>query len=390
MGVRENCADVSEMLGLLENILFEADRASQSGTVSQQIVQIMFRYTHNAKGAFGMLQFEHCERVLHALETVLDRVRRGECELDRGMLDAALSAVSALGRFVEGEENSQELNAAAQSFDPYLSGVDGAPAPRIQRCSFPISGRAEKRLEQARRSGAKTYVVNKLVGQGVSKQIYENLPVLADLKSAGAEVLAVWPPHEMLDAKLDQVPVQILCVSSLPDAQLAAGIFDTLVEVDFSPERISEPGRAAPVSGVSRPSPRFLIVEDEVVSRRLLSHMLAPRGVCDVVVDGQEAILSFILAIEEGVPYDMVFLDINLPRLDGRRTLRFLRRIEEERGLHITHPSRVVMTTALKDARNVLGSFREGCEGYLVKPFEREKLHELMSKVEADEISKRG
>jgi two-component system chemotaxis response regulator CheY len=39
------------------------------------------------------------------------------------------------------------------------------------------------------------------------------------------------------------------------------------------------------------------------------------------------------------------------------------------------------MTTALEDSKNVMGSFREGCEAYIVKPVEKNKLLEEMEKL---------
>ena len=44
---------------------------------------------------------------------------------------------------------------------------------------------------------------------------------------------------------------------------------------------------------------------------------------------------------------------------------------------HEPHPvtgSKVILTTALRDLTNVTDAFREGCEVYLVKPIERQKL----------------
>jgi len=34
------------------------------------------------------------------------------------------------------------------------------------------------------------------------------------------------------------------------------------------------------------------------------------------------------------------------------------------------------MTTALSDSKNIMGAFRTGCEAYIVKPVEKEKLLE--------------
>ena len=63
---------------------------------------------------------------------------------------------------------------------------------------------------------------------------------------------------------------------------------------------------------------RCLIVEDDFISRRILQQLLSSHFECDVAVDGEEGVESFRLAHEEKKPYDRVFLDIMMPKLDGR------------------------------------------------------------------------
>jgi two-component system, chemotaxis family, chemotaxis protein CheY len=116
---------------------------------------------------------------------------------------------------------------------------------------------------------------------------------------------------------------------------------------------------------------RALIVEDDFRSRMLLQKYLMPFFEVHIAVDGREALQAFNLAIEEEEPYKLICLDILLPRLDGQEFLIEIRKIEEKLGLFASDGVKVVMTSALKDSKNVLGAFKAGCEAYLVKPFER-------------------
>jgi two-component system chemotaxis response regulator CheY len=70
---------------------------------------------------------------------------------------------------------------------------------------------------------------------------------------------------------------------------------------------------------------RILIVEDDFGSRRLMQKLVSDYGQCDVVVDGEEAVEAFRLAWEENSPYDVIFLDIMLPKMDGQEALRRIR-----------------------------------------------------------------
>ena len=119
---------------------------------------------------------------------------------------------------------------------------------------------------------------------------------------------------------------------------------------------------------------RCLIVEDEFTSRRVLQRILSELGECDVAVDGVEAQEAFRMALEMEMPYDVVFLDIMLPGMQGQDVLKGIRDKENACGIELGRGARVIMTTSLNDAGNVMSAFRSGCESYLVKPIEKDKV----------------
>lgn len=127
---------------------------------------------------------------------------------------------------------------------------------------------------------------------------------------------------------------------------------------------------------------RCLIVEDDFACRKLLQRCLSGHGNCDIAVNGIEAVEAFKDALEEGQPYDLICLDIMMPQMDGHQALEAIRQVETEYGIGGFDVVKVIMTTALGDSKNVMESFREGCEAYIVKPIEKQKL--------LDEIGKLG
>lgn len=120
--------------------------------------------------------------------------------------------------------------------------------------------------------------------------------------------------------------------------------------------------------------PRALIVEDGVINRKLLENMLREVSDCRVAVDGEAGFEAFLQALDDQKPYDVIFLDIMMPKMDGQQMLEKVRAEEFSRGILGSDGVKVVMTTALKDSKNVLGAFRQGCEGYLVKPIDKNAL----------------
>jgi two-component system, chemotaxis family, chemotaxis protein CheY len=113
---------------------------------------------------------------------------------------------------------------------------------------------------------------------------------------------------------------------------------------------------------------KALVVEDEFVARSILQRFLVRYGACDVAVDGDEAVAAVSSGLEEAAPYELVCLDIGLPKLNGQDVLQRIRELELERGIQLGQGCRVIMTTAATAKDHVLGAFRGGADAYLTKP----------------------
>ena len=117
-----------------------------------------------------------------------------------------------------------------------------------------------------------------------------------------------------------------------------------------------------------------LIVEDDFTIRLLLQRMLAPFGECHVAADGEEAVEAFQIALAAGRPYDLVCLDVMMPRMDGQAALKIMREMEEARGIVSVHGSKIVMVSALGDYRSISTAHWNLCDAYLVKPVDQATL----------------
>lgn len=126
---------------------------------------------------------------------------------------------------------------------------------------------------------------------------------------------------------------------------------------------------------------RILIAEDDFASRKFLFKFLSTYGDCDITIDGIEAIDAFMLALDEDNPYDLVCLDIMMPRLDGKKTLNAIRDIERQRCIEKDKRVKIIMTTALNDTENVYSAFDSGCEAYAPKPINTKRFKEVLVKL---------
>ena len=127
---------------------------------------------------------------------------------------------------------------------------------------------------------------------------------------------------------------------------------------------------------------RILIAEDDMASRKFLFKILSQYGECDLTVDGLEALNAFLLSLNENKRYDLICLDIMMPKVDGVKVLKTIRDLERENKIAPEARSKVIMTTALGETAYVQQAFDIGCEAYASKPIDVEKLVKVLEKLE--------
>ncbi|MDW7675114.1 MAG: response regulator [Bacillota bacterium] len=126
---------------------------------------------------------------------------------------------------------------------------------------------------------------------------------------------------------------------------------------------------------------RILIAEDDMVSRKFLTKFLSQYGEVDIVVDGLEALDAYLLSLKDIKPYDLICLDIMMPKVDGVKVLKAIRDHEVHKKVALEDRVKVIMTTALAEADYVKNAFDIGCEAYAAKPIDTEKLTEVIKKL---------
>lgn len=127
---------------------------------------------------------------------------------------------------------------------------------------------------------------------------------------------------------------------------------------------------------------KILIVEDDLVGRKFLHKFLSQYGECDVVVDGLEALDAFLFSLKSGQPYELICLDIMMPKVDGVKVLKTMRELETQKGILPEKRSKIIMTTALDGSHFVQNAFELGCDAFASKPIDTEKFIEVMKKLE--------
>lgn len=114
---------------------------------------------------------------------------------------------------------------------------------------------------------------------------------------------------------------------------------------------------------------KALLVDDEVPARSELRFLLGEAGGVEVVGEAGSAVEA--LQLIKAIPYDVVFLDVNMPGLSGMDLAEALS------GL--SHPPAVVFVTA--HSEHAVKAFEVAAVDYLVKPVEIHRLRTAIERV---------
>jgi PAS domain S-box-containing protein len=124
---------------------------------------------------------------------------------------------------------------------------------------------------------------------------------------------------------------------------------------------------------ISSKNELFLIVEDDNISKRVLYKMLLEKGYkVDCATNGLEA-----LELYKNKKYDLILMDINMPKMDGVEAVKAIRKLEKENDRKHTPIIAITAFALMGDREKFLES---GMDDYVPKPISLEILYETIEK----------
>ncbi len=232
-----------------------------------------------------------------------------------------------------GEEALAEMRRAAQAGTPYplviLDGMmpemDGFMAAEKIRANAEISGATVMMLSSALPAGAATRCAELGVASYLTKPVSQSDLIEAILIALGVE----------------------------------------------EPEVLPVPGH--PPAGTSANGLRILLAEDNLINRALATGILEKRG-CSLVhaANGREAVEA---AGREA--FDLIFMDVQMPEMDGLEATRRIREAEQPTGRH-TPIAAMTAHAMAGDRERFLAS---GMDEYISKPLSRTELFALIERI---------
>lgn len=193
----------------------------------------------------------------------------------------------------------------------------------------------------------------------------------------GAELNSTHLPSlaDVFDAGLHKDKIEALCADKmavLEETEAARAEAERKVVADQSTLETLQLLDPAQVSSLAerrhaRREPLVMIVDDDQITRTLVGNVLENDFLLSFGKDGREAILGY----AQSAP-DVVFLDIGLPDMNGYDVLECLFQIDPD--------AYVIMFSGMKDKSNIMRALEIGAEGFVGKPFTRDKMFQYIYK----------
>ena len=127
-------------------------------------------------------------------------------------------------------------------------------------------------------------------------------------------------------------------------------------------------------------SPMVLLVEDSTVNQEVGRDMLESLGCVVELVDNG---LSALQAVQRA-SYDLIFMDCEMPEMDGIEATRRIRKWEESQGAARPRRIPIVALTAYAMQGDRMACLASGADDYLSKPYTREDLSRLITRYLGD------
>ena len=133
----------------------------------------------------------------------------------------------------------------------------------------------------------------------------------------------------------------------------------------FVPSTLGQPAQAF---SVAKAKPLILIAEDSFDGREMMRTLLRLKGY-DVIV-AEDGVQAIDMALKNSP--DLMFIDLELPRLDGISVIRNIRRSSKLSGVPI------IIVSGHDPIRYEVAALAAGCTDYLMKPIDFDRLDALL------------
>lgn len=127
---------------------------------------------------------------------------------------------------------------------------------------------------------------------------------------------------------------------------------------------------------------KCLIVDDDELGRELIASYLEGVAECEMAENGEQAVAMFQDSFEVGNPYNLIILDLVMPKMDGHTAAKEIRMIEKEWGIGLNDGVNIIVLSSLNTPQDIIQAYMSAkSAAHLVKPVKPYKLLSTLTKL---------
>lgn len=168
-------SEAMEHLGTIELNIINLEQSPED----KECINLIFRLFHTIKGVSGFLNLQQINQFSHAMETLLDRARKGQLKITQEIVDFILDAVDLLKQMItdlKTQIDSGKFTPHSFDLQPYLSKIEhfekeGPDSPEVKKTEyFPDSSSGENFPPLGEILSSKGIISEKDVQEALKKQ----------------------------------------------------------------------------------------------------------------------------------------------------------------------------------------------------------------------------
>ena len=227
--------EAESLLELLDEDIIRLEQESDNGELLQEI----FRAAHTLKGSSGMLGFQAMAGLTHAMEDLLDRVRKGTLPVTPEIVDALLASLDGLKVLMSGLADGEEATLDIAPLVTQLRGIiDPSAAVGVTQSGPSIAEVASapevaERVAAAVTAGTPIYHVTVRIDPESDWAAVRCFQALNELTARG-EVIASIPSQQQIEDEQVGKTLQVLFVTAVEPDVVSAPLATVADVVDVS------------------------------------------------------------------------------------------------------------------------------------------------------------
>jgi len=213
--------EADEQLQLLDEDIVRLEKEENNPDLMQEI----FRAAHTLKGSSAMIGHNRMAELAHAMENVLDNLRKGTLSISPQIVDALLHGLDIMRELreelVSSDANEADITGVVAELEASMeangASSSGSAGPAKQALTIDKASGAE--LEKAVKDGNKAYRIAVTLDKETAWASVRCFQILQGL-SGTVTIVKSLPSAEEIDQGIDSLQLQILAASSGSDAEI--------------------------------------------------------------------------------------------------------------------------------------------------------------------------